>query len=149
MSWLGDTVFSIRDAATINLKNLTEVFGSEWASQTVVPKVVAMGNHSNYLYRMTTVFAITTMSPALEPKVIQEQILSIILSLTTDPIPNVRFNVAKCLEVLSGNLQQTPEGQEVIQREILPAVEKLKEDQDADVRFFANKAIESITGVKN
>lgn len=59
MGWLGDTVFSIRDAATKNLKKLTEVFGVDWANEAIIPKVMAMGAHPNYLYRMTTCFAIT------------------------------------------------------------------------------------------
>lgn len=59
MSWLGDTVFSIREASTQNLKKLTEVFGVEWANEQIVPKVVAMGGHPNYLYRMTTCFAVS------------------------------------------------------------------------------------------
>lgn len=62
MEWLGDTVFSIREAATHNLKKLTEVFGVEWASEAIIPKVMAMGNHPNYLYRMTTCFAISVSS---------------------------------------------------------------------------------------
>lgn len=65
MGWLGDTVFSIREAATHNLKKLTEVFGVEWASEAIIPKVMAMGNHPNYLYRMTTCFAITVRLLAL------------------------------------------------------------------------------------
>lgn len=59
MSWLGDTVYSIREAATVNLKKLTEVFGVEWAKVSIVPKVMGMGQHPNYLFRMTTVQAIT------------------------------------------------------------------------------------------
>lgn len=59
MRWLGDTVFSVREAAAHNLKKLTEVFGVEWASEAIIPKVMAMGSHPNYLYRMTTCFAIT------------------------------------------------------------------------------------------
>lgn len=59
MSWLGDTVFSIREASTRNLKQLTEVFGTEWASGAIVPKVAAMAEHPNYLYRMTTCFAVS------------------------------------------------------------------------------------------
>lgn len=58
MSWLGDTVYSIREAATVNLQKLTEVFGVDWARVAIVPKVVNMGAHPNYLYRMTTVQAI-------------------------------------------------------------------------------------------
>ena len=59
MKWLGDTVFSIREASTQNLKKLTEVFGVEWANGAIVPKVIKMGEHPNYLYRMTTLFAIS------------------------------------------------------------------------------------------
>lgn len=59
MSWLGDTVYSIREAATVNLKKLTEVFGVDWAKVAIVPKVMGMGQHPNYLFRMTTVQAIT------------------------------------------------------------------------------------------
>ena len=66
MSWLGDTVFSIREAATVNLKKLTEVFGVEWAKVAIVPKVMGMGQHPNYLFRMTTVQAITVCSIAID-----------------------------------------------------------------------------------
>lgn len=59
MGWLGDTVFSIREAATENLKKLTEVFGVEWSKASIIPKVMAMGQHPNYLYRMTTCFAVS------------------------------------------------------------------------------------------
>ena len=65
MSWLGDTVFSIREASTQNLKKLTEVFGVEWATEAIVPKVMAMGQHPNYLYRMTTCFAVSVRIFAL------------------------------------------------------------------------------------
>lgn len=66
MSWLGDTVFSIREASTQNLKKLTEVFGVDWASEMIVPKVMMMGQHPNYLYRMTTCFAVS-VSPTSHP----------------------------------------------------------------------------------
>lgn len=59
MAWLGDPVFSIREAATVNLRKLTEVFGVDWAKSAIIPKVLAMGSNPNYLFRMTTIFAIT------------------------------------------------------------------------------------------
>ncbi len=62
MSWLGDTVFSIRESATVNLKKLIEVFGLDWAKVAIVPRVMGMGQHPNYLFRMTTVQAITVRS---------------------------------------------------------------------------------------
>ena len=70
MGWLGDTVFSIREAATKNLKKLTEVFGVGWASNAIIPKVIVMGKHPNYLYRMTTCFAISVRIPESVPPVL-------------------------------------------------------------------------------
>jgi serine/threonine-protein phosphatase 2A regulatory subunit A len=37
VSWSGDTVFSIREPATLNLKKSTEVFSVDWAKIAIVP----------------------------------------------------------------------------------------------------------------
>jgi serine/threonine-protein phosphatase 2A regulatory subunit A len=58
MSWLGDCVYSIREAATNNLGRLIKVFGAQWAQQMIIPKVLVFAKHSNYLFRMTVVFAL-------------------------------------------------------------------------------------------
>lgn len=142
MSWLGDTVFSIREAATINLKKLTDVFGVEWARQTIIPKVLQMGVHPNYLYRMTTIFAITTMAPSLNTAAVSDSILETVFALHEDMIPNIRFNVAKAFEVLAAVLSQDAQGRSIIKAKIIPALERLKTDSDADVRFFAGKALD-------
>lgn len=39
LAWLGDTVFSIRVAATDNLKRLANHFGTQWARDYILPKV--------------------------------------------------------------------------------------------------------------
>ncbi|KAI1317084.1 hypothetical protein EDD11_009067 [Mortierella claussenii] len=141
MSWLGDSVFSIRDAATINLRKLTEVFGVEWAKQTIIPKVLAMGTHPNYLYRMTTIFAITAMASAVTPEVIRDYILPTVTNLVSDPIPNIRFNVAKSIEALIPVLSLNPDTKPLIDQQLKPALVKLSEDSDNDVRFFSQKAL--------
>jgi len=142
MSWLGDNVYSIREAATVNLKRLTEVFGVEWARNAIVPKVLQMGGHPNYLYRMTTIFAITSLAPSLTTEVIRENVLGTVLSLVDDPIPNIRFNVAKALEVLAITLANTPDGKELAHSRIVPALQRLRSDADPDVRYFAGRAFE-------
>lgn len=58
MTWLIDHVFAIREAATNNLKKLVEQFGTDWAQQTIIPKVIAMSRDQNYLHRMTCLFCI-------------------------------------------------------------------------------------------
>jgi len=159
MSWLGDTVFSIREAATINLKNLTDVFGVEWAREAIVPKVMGMGKHPNYLFRMTTVQAITVrgladlasrlliflkqiIAPSLTLPIVRADIIEPLLQLASDPIPNIRFNVAKSLEALASTFGTSSEGKELVRQRIIPVLEQQKNDQDADVRYFAARALQ-------
>ncbi|CAP68699.1 uncharacterized protein PODANS_7_6690 [Podospora anserina S mat+] len=165
MGWLGDTVFSIREAATHNLKRLTEVFGVEWASQNIIPKVMEMGRHPNYLYRMTTCFAISTLASVVTLDVVADSILPMLEKLTGDAIPNIRFNVAKTYTIIIGVLRRlpaegtiftlekagapftaSPRGQGLIDERVLPCLEKLKDDEDIDVRFFAAQAIAAASG---
>lgn len=86
------------------------------------------------------------MAPSLSSSIIRDTVLDAALALAADPIPNIRFNVAKCLEVLAGVLGTSAEGQEIIQRKVGPALRKLMEDGDADVRYFATKAGERVLG---
>lgn len=79
--------------------------------------------------------------------------------LVSDPIPNIRFNVAKSYAVLIDTLRRLPaegsiadleksgssappsaKGQDLISSQILPNLEKLQQDDDVDVRYFATVA---------
>lgn len=82
------------------------------------------------------------MAPSLNLEVIKDPVLQTLLSLVADPIPNIRFNVAKSLEVVATTYGSVPEGQELAKEKIVPAVESLQNDPDADVRFFASRALE-------
>lgn len=53
ITWLADSVHAIRSAAGENLKKLTEVLGVEWAAVYLIPPVMELCSHSNYLYRIT------------------------------------------------------------------------------------------------
>jgi hypothetical protein len=67
LSWLGDPVFSVREAATLNFKKLIQIFGIEWATKSIIPQILNFHSHSNYLYRMTTLFCIQVCSPTHTP----------------------------------------------------------------------------------
>lgn len=75
------------------------------------------------------------MTPSLDLPTIRDSVLDAALALVSDPIPNIRFNVAKSLEILAMTLGGlNAEGQEIAQRKIVPALEKLHGDTDPDVR---------------
>ena len=56
-----------------------------------------------------------------------------------DPVPNIRFKVAKSLQVLVKYLDAT-----IVQERIRPALETLQMDGDKDVKFYAQQALNSI-----
>jgi serine/threonine-protein phosphatase 2A regulatory subunit A len=83
----------------------------------------------------------------LNLEIVRSEILEPLLHLASDAIPNIRFNVAKSLEILALTYGTSPEGHMLVQQRIVPALEQQKNDQDADVRYFATRALQrALTG---
>jgi serine/threonine-protein phosphatase 2A regulatory subunit A len=91
--------------------------------------------------------------------IIKDSILPMLDRLVADPIPNIRFNVAKSYAVLINTLSRlpaegsladvekagksaspSPDGQGLVQTQIMPNLQKLQQDEDVDVRYFATTA---------
>jgi len=142
MQWLQDKVYSIRDAAANNLKRLAEEFGPEWAMQHIIPQVLDMITNPHYLYRMTTLRAISLLAPVMGSEITCSKLLPVITSAAKDRVPNIKFNVAKVLQSLISIVDQS-----VVEKTIRPSLVELAEDPDVDVRFFANQALQSIDQV--
>jgi serine/threonine-protein phosphatase 2A regulatory subunit A len=153
MTWLWDSVYSIREAATQNLKKLTKVFGVDWAKDEILPHIIVVAADSNYLYRLTALCAVTTLIPVVDESMIKTSILPFIAELINDPIPNIRFNVAKTYTELVRALHEekisSPEViEEICTSTVIPHLERLSTDGDVDVRYFSTKALEDIAEIK-
>jgi len=138
LTWLGDSVFAIREAAALNVKKLAEVFGTEWAKNNIIPKVLSLYTHPNYLYRMTTLFCIGQLAPVVGADVTISVMLPLVVRMVKDPVPNIRFNAAKILHGLVPLLDGT-----VVQSHIKPVLNQLYEDQDRDVKHYASLALQA------
>ena len=83
-----------------------------------------------------------------------------------DPIPNIRFNVAKSYAVIIDIFKRLPDesstvagmekegrtdfrgsqrGAQLVRDDVMPPLEKLMQDDDVDVRFFATTAAKGWT----
>ena len=82
------------------------------------------------------------IAPSLTLDIVRAEILDNLLHLANDPIPNIRFNVAKALEVFATTFGDSAEGRQIIQQKVIPVLEALKNDSDQDVRFFALRALQ-------
>jgi serine/threonine-protein phosphatase 2A regulatory subunit A len=87
------------------------------------------------------------MAPSLTLDIVISEIIEPLLHLAKDGIPNIRFNVAKSLEVLASTFGTSREGSDFVRQKIVPALEQQKNDQDADVRYFATRALQKAIGV--
>ena len=139
VGWLGDDISTIRKAAAENLKELTNIFGAEWAIEYLIPPLNEIRKHTSYLRRVIAVQAFVAMSTVMEPEIARTEILPLILQMTTDNVANIRFNVAKGLKTMAPVC-----GSQVTDSQIRPVLAFLVEDPDRDVRFFAKKTIESL-----
>jgi serine/threonine-protein phosphatase 2A regulatory subunit A len=86
--------------------------------------------------------------------VIASYIIPLINELERDPIPNIRFNVAKTHQRIVPSskdsliidliplLKEDPNGVTLINEYVKPSLFRLKDDSDGDVRYYANKAIQ-------
>lgn len=69
-----------------------------------------------------------------------ESIVPVLLQLTHDPVPNIRFNAIQSIELLHGKTSV------IYKSKIQPVLEKLVEnDKDKDVQFHAKRAMESFS----
>ena len=110
------SVYEIRQAAAVNLKRLASKFGTDWVLNTVLPKVVALAASRNYLHRLTCLSCINELYNTLDQERIIDELFPtirkvsqnsrfygfigvkcVIFQLAWDPVPNIRFNVAKTL----------------------------------------------------
>ncbi|KAF1795252.1 HEAT, type 2 [Phytophthora cactorum] len=139
MAWLVDNVYSIREAATVNLKNLTEHFGEDWARTSVVPRISTMHSNANFLHRLTSLYAMKVLCEAMTPETIQALLVPLVVELAQDPVPNIRFNVAKTLEVLGPKVDA-----EACVATVTPCLTAMLQDSDVDVVFFAQRALSKL-----
>jgi serine/threonine-protein phosphatase 2A regulatory subunit A len=91
IGWLGDDISSIRQAATENLKELTGIFGSEWAAEFLLTGLGDVRRHRSYLRRLAAVNAFTLMGTVMEPAYTRTEILPLILLMATDNVSLYRM----------------------------------------------------------
>jgi len=85
---------------------------------------------------MTTLFAINVLAEVCPPDVISKFMVPVISNLSSDGVPNVRFNVAKTMALIVPLLDS-----QTVELQIRPCLDKLESDEDMDVKYFASEAL--------
>jgi serine/threonine-protein phosphatase 2A regulatory subunit A len=134
MKWVEDPVFAVRDATLDAIFNIGNRFGSEWTKGQIFHLIEMLVSSPVFTKRMTALKAINKLHSLLD----YSDCVNFLTTLSTDKIPNIRFNVAKTMQNLAKEFR--------IDSELVGIVEKMKNDCDIDVRFYAGQALLSICG---
>lgn len=81
------------------------------------------------------------MSEVANAEVIKDFIIPTCVRLSSDPVPNIRFNVAKTFAKLIPIVKKLDNFAKGHNEQIKSALVKLNEDNDVDVRFYSQKAL--------
>jgi len=143
-AWLTDPVFSVRDAFAASFNRLSEELGQPWSERNIIPQLQNLVEHKNYLYRISAILSTRALAEVSGSDFIDKHLVPMVVKLTNDPVPNVRFNAAKTIlamhQVCGKSTPKSFDGQ------LVPCLYRLLQDQDPDVKFFAQKAVTELGG---
>jgi len=90
------------------------------------------------MIRIQALHFISRLKDEVTKDALNKGLVEVLLSLAEDPVPNIRFNVSKCIEIFYPKM--TP-GSKI---KCESAIKKLCNDTDFDSKFFAKKCLEKI-----
>jgi len=96
-AWMKDSIFSVREAALKNYRDLTKVFGEAWALKHFLPHLFGLQTEISYLHRLTVLFGLQFLSEVASMDTLKRQLMPMLGTLHKDPVANVRLNVARTL----------------------------------------------------
>lgn len=99
LSYLTNTAASVRDMGIKKSKELAEKFKGEWVLQNFIPKVIENYNidKQGYNYRMCSLMSLNSVMGLLTKEQVTQHIVPLFVKAMKDPIPNVRFCLAKII----------------------------------------------------
>jgi len=141
LSSLRDSVHSVRHAAILNLKEITETFGSAWTVEHLLPKLVDLYSQSSgYANRVTTLHVLPQVSGVMSADQIVQSVIPLLTKATKDGVPNVRFSACS---TLSWMMQNHNLGATSINTLIKPTLLEMEHDSDIDVQYYAQQALQA------
>jgi len=137
-------VNSVRKAAIEQMKEIAGIFGPQWTSERLLPKIVELYSDSpGYTNRVT---ALQTL-PQFMNLSSYDMTLSLLQRALKDSVANVRFCACKMIvQLLKG-----PDGTKVrslINDKLKGMLSELESDRDVDVKYFAVQAVKNCEGAK-
>lgn len=128
----------MRDTGVRKAKELAEKFKIDWVMQSFVPRIIENYNvdKQGYNYRMCCLQSLAQVVPLMSKEQVATHVLPIFLKAMKDPIPNVRFTIAKIIQKTKSQIDAS-----IVSSQIMPALKEMTNDTDRDVQYYATVAL--------
>jgi len=103
-----------------------------------VPRIIENYNvdKQGYNYRMCCLQSLAQVVPLMSKEQVATHVLPIFLKAMKDPIPNVRFTIAKIIQKTKSQIDAS-----IVSSQIMPALKEMTNDTDRDVQYYATVAL--------
>ncbi|CAI2362714.1 unnamed protein product [Moneuplotes crassus] len=136
LDFLSDNVFQIREQSMKNLVDLKITLGEDWFERTAKEKVREFSRSEKCSIRIQSIFLVRIIHDHIDPDILNKDIIPVIIGLKDDSVPNIKFNISKTLDELSGLLSRE---NIFIGKSALTSL--CENDSDEDVKYFSKKAL--------
>jgi serine/threonine-protein phosphatase 2A regulatory subunit A len=137
--WVEDSVCSIREAMFEAVLELARIFGNSWASGLMDPVLRTFSTHVVFTKRMTALVGAEKLVSVLGLRKTTE----LLLKMSADPVPNIKFCVAKAFKSFAGQL----DGE--LKDRVVRAMEELGRDNDFDVRYYSEQTLTTLRSLSS
>lgn len=139
-AWLwrscGDGIYAIRASSAKQVGKLCGVFGWPWVTGQVMPKLQEWMGKDVFTWRMMVVLVVRELVAVAgdekDARTVIVQTLPMVMQLTQDPVPNIRFSA---VETLMGMVKFVDK--EVVKKRLV----EMQGDRDGDVREWVGRAV--------
>lgn len=139
---LTDRISSVRRSAILCLRGIGLCQGPAWIEKNYMPIIHSYIDNQNYLYRFNYLFGIAEVFKSL-PAVSQTKEVELVVKMTKDGVPNVRFQALLVLLQLAQLLDD-----KAVEERARKVADGLLGDSDGEVRRLA-KAIAATKELKS
>lgn len=138
-----DRSYAVRIEAASLFSKCCILFGIEWVLDNLFPTLTKYSQHSSYLNRQATLFALESLVQFSSIEIVEKHHLPILNLLVKDKVPNVRYCVVKLVRDLGHLIEQQQSKENCSSLKILlnDIQIQLLSDSDPDVRDEAEKLL--------
>ena len=114
-----------------------KMFDDEWLEGHLTRKLEEFSTSEKFVVRIQSLFMVKKVHSHVSEKFLNEKVCPVLIKLAADPVPNIRFNVAKTFELVYKRISNSNK---------LKCQQCLKDmengaDTDFDVKYYAQHAL--------